>query len=311
MDKDQPLVSVIIPTYKRPDNLLRAIQSVRDQTYKNIEIIVVDDNGKGTEWQKATKKELSELIAQKVITYIPHDVNRNGSAARNTGFIASHGEYINFLDDDDVFMPEKIELQLTKLQKFPEEYGACYCNTRSRRKQNITGKLIVTYSHNSLEGNICKEFLLGECGFNISSILFRRKAIEQIHGFDESFKRHQDVELMIRFFRYYKILCTSKDPLMLYDMTSKGRPAFIYNEDYALKKKFLSTFENDIDKTGAANEINFKYWFSCVINQLYSCQYSNARKAIKQAKKSKVFTLHNYISIIKCFFVGQVSKIFR
>ena len=98
----KPLVSVIIPTYKRSKSLNRAIDSVLSQTYPNIEIIVVDDNGKGSKYQLETEKSLEKYIKTDKIKYIIHDVNRNGSAARNTGFKHSRGEYINFLDDDDV-----------------------------------------------------------------------------------------------------------------------------------------------------------------------------------------------------------------
>ena len=106
---DQPLVSVIIPTYKRSDFLCTTIDSVLAQTYPNIEIIVVDDNGLGTTFQQATEKRLLPYIRMKQINYICHEVNKNGSAARNTGFRASHCEYINFLDDDDELLLEKID----------------------------------------------------------------------------------------------------------------------------------------------------------------------------------------------------------
>ena len=98
----KPLVSVIIPTYKRSKSLNRAIDSVLSQTYPNIEIIVVDDNGKGSKYQIETEKSLENYIKTDKIKYITHDVNRNGSAARNTGFKHSMGEYINFLDDGDL-----------------------------------------------------------------------------------------------------------------------------------------------------------------------------------------------------------------
>ena len=95
---EKALVSVVIPTYKRPENLLRAIESVKTQTYPHIEIIVVDDNGMGTEWQQFTQCVLHELIEDNTILYIVHEVNKNGSAARNTGFAESKGEFVNFLE---------------------------------------------------------------------------------------------------------------------------------------------------------------------------------------------------------------------
>ena len=81
--KENPLVSVVIPTYKRSETLTRAIDSVLEQTYPSIEIIVVDDNGEGTEMQLETEKALENYIISGEIVYIKHEVNRNGSAARN------------------------------------------------------------------------------------------------------------------------------------------------------------------------------------------------------------------------------------
>ena len=98
------LVSVIIPTYSRPDFISRAIESVLNQTYKPIEIIVVDDNGRGTNNQILTEQVLTNFIRSNQIKYIVHEKNKNGSAARNTGAASSHGEYITFLDDDDVLL---------------------------------------------------------------------------------------------------------------------------------------------------------------------------------------------------------------
>ena len=91
---NHPLVSIVIPTYARPTNLIRAIESVLAQTYAPIEIIVVDDNGVNTPFQKETENLLSSYIFDGKITYLKHEVNRNGSAARNTGTRASHGEII-------------------------------------------------------------------------------------------------------------------------------------------------------------------------------------------------------------------------
>lgn len=127
-DYKMKLVTVIIPTYSRPKFLPRAIESVLSQTYPEIEIIVVDDNGEGTENQKYTEELIRNYIDNKQVVYLKHDKNKNGSAARNTGFKYSHGDYIAFLDDDDQFLPTKIEKQVEKLEHSSANVGACYCN---------------------------------------------------------------------------------------------------------------------------------------------------------------------------------------
>lgn len=109
-------------------NLCRAVESVLSQTYSNIEIIVVDDKGIGTEYQIQTEQELAEYIASDTIQYIQHEVNKNGSAARNTGLQIAQGKYVNFLDDD-VMISNKISSQVEILEK-NSCYDAAYCNSK-------------------------------------------------------------------------------------------------------------------------------------------------------------------------------------
>lgn len=91
------LVSVIIPTYSRPVNLKRAINSVLNQSYNNIEIIVVDDNGDGTYNQIRTEKEINEYMSLNNFRYLKHNKNRNGAAARNTGIKTQKENILLFL----------------------------------------------------------------------------------------------------------------------------------------------------------------------------------------------------------------------
>ena len=159
------LVSVIIPTYKRSDSLLETINSVLKQTYSAIEIIVVDDNGLGNEFQKATQYKLQNLIDDNKIIYIPHEVNKNGSAARNTGFRVSKGDFINFLDDDDVLMPEKVEKQIKFLENQSSEIGATYCNSQLKFRTRFSGRIKNINTNYTAEGNLIREYLETEMHF--------------------------------------------------------------------------------------------------------------------------------------------------
>ena len=111
------LVSIIIPTYKRNEKLKKAIESILKQTYQNIEIIVVDDNNPNTEYRKKNEILMQSYIKNSKVKYIKHEKNKNGAAARNTGINAANGKYIGFLDDDDEFLPTKIEKQVDVLEK--------------------------------------------------------------------------------------------------------------------------------------------------------------------------------------------------
>ena len=111
-----PLVSIIIATYKREHELTRAIKSVAEQTYNNIELIVVDDNDE-TSWNEKVKMlvDCNEPLFHKderTIVYMRNDSGRGPGNARNFGASKASGEYIEFLDDDDLYLPEKTEKQV-------------------------------------------------------------------------------------------------------------------------------------------------------------------------------------------------------
>ena len=103
------MVTVIITTYKRPDFIERAINSVLNQTYSDIQLIVVDDNDSASDERKLMKKIMDKYSDDSRVTYIKHLKNMNGAVARNTGIKAARGEYITFLDDDDFFLKSRIK----------------------------------------------------------------------------------------------------------------------------------------------------------------------------------------------------------
>ena len=118
----QQLVSVIIPTYKGADKINSAVDSVLNQTYKNIEVIVVDDNGENEPEQLLTAEKMKKYETFENVKYLVHKKNINGSAARNTGIRASKGFYLGFLDDDDVFLPEKTQKQVADIMGISQSY---------------------------------------------------------------------------------------------------------------------------------------------------------------------------------------------
>lgn len=196
----EDLVSIIIPTYGGANLLPRAIEGVLIQTHQEFELIIVDDNGKGTDNQLKTASVIEPYLTDNRIEYIVHDVNRNGSAARNTGVSHSKGNYIALLDDDDVYNPDFIEKQLVVLKALPLEYAMVYCSHESY----FDGVKIEEY-HAEASGNLLYENLIHSIEIATTSALIRRSAFENIGGFDESFRRHQDWEFMARLAAKYLI----------------------------------------------------------------------------------------------------------
>ena len=229
------LVSIIIPTYGGSDSLSDSIDSVLNQTYTNIEIIVVDDNNPNTEAREKTEELMIKYAEEERVKYIKHNHNRNGAAARNTGFKYSNGEYICLLDDDDVFLSEKVDKQAAYLSAH-SEFGACYCWRKQKEIEiccSLTGDLSQCLLEQSFTPTTC-------------SIMIRRECYESLGGFDESYQRHQDYEFLLRFFKYYSIGVVEEVLLEI-------RGNEVYNQLrgqklYDMKALFFSQFEEDVKR---------------------------------------------------------------
>ena len=188
------LISLIITTYGADPSLLRAIRSVLDQTYKQFEIIVVDDNDKNTEQRYKTAQMMSAFKGQSNIKYIQHPENRNGSAARNTGISYAQGKYISFLDDDDILLPTRFEYAIKVMSDHPEYDGVC-CDVVIMHS-GLIGSIVSRpdgdiISYESFFDNYC---LLGTG----SNLFLKRDIVQKENGFDAVFNRFQDVEFMLR-----------------------------------------------------------------------------------------------------------------
>lgn len=182
-------VSVIIPTYGRPGNLKRAIDSVIQQTYKKIEIVVVDDNGSNNKEGYETERLISQYPG---ITYIKLDANLGGGLARNKGIEIATGDYISFLDDDDYYYPEKIHKQLKFM--IENSYDISLCD------MEITNSLGKNFKHRNkyseAYGFNLKDFLLAGVAFT-PMIMVTKKLLLQVEGFLDT-PRFQDHTLMLK-----------------------------------------------------------------------------------------------------------------
>ena len=116
------LVSIVVATYKRDLSLRKALESLINQTYKNIEIIVVDDNS-NEEWNKKVKEIIDDFINKSNIIYIKNEKNKGSAQTRNIGIEKANGEYITFLDDDDIYLPNKILNQLNKMKEYDADFS--------------------------------------------------------------------------------------------------------------------------------------------------------------------------------------------
>lgn len=194
MEKEScPLVSIILTTYKGTDCVRRCLESAYNQDYPNIEIIIVDDNGKGTEDQENTFKAISEYLIHNNIVYIAHEKNSNGSVARNTGIKKASGEYVAFLDDDDVLYKDSISQRVEVLLRKDDSYAFVLTSYRTIRTGFLDENVILDF-----DGNILEDYLKKKYQSPSTVILAKKSAIEKIGLWDETFLRHQDWEFLAR-----------------------------------------------------------------------------------------------------------------
>jgi len=204
------LVSAIISTYKRPPEIVRrAAMSVLNQTYTDMELIIVDDSPSSYEL-RSDIKIMADSLGEKV-RYIQHEINQGACAARNTGLKNSKGEFVAFLDDDDEWLPEKIEKQL-QLMNQNDDVALVYCGRYTyvvSKDETIEQKL------KYYKGKVFDKLILNNFIGSTSFPLIRKSVLEELGGFDVKMKAAQDIELWLRIAKKYDVDYVS-DPLVRY-----------------------------------------------------------------------------------------------
>ena len=177
---EKVIVSVIIATFKRDISLKKALESVIKQTYDSIEIIVVDDNA-DIGWNKIVREIINEINQIKTILYIQNETNKGSAETRNKGIKAASGEYITFLDDDDIYLPNKIKNQV----KYMLENGSDYSIT-DLNLYDESGKLIEkrkrSYIKKGSKGDLLKYHLMYHLT-GTDTMMFKRDFLLKIGGF--------------------------------------------------------------------------------------------------------------------------------
>lgn len=279
-----PLVSVIIPTYGNPQFLDKAINSVLNQTFKDLELIVVDDNDPGTEPRYRTH-EIIQSFDDSRLRYIEHPYNKNGAAARNTGISQARGAYISFLDSDDEYFPTRIEKCLAALKSNDKNIAGVYSGCEFRRG----GKCYNRFT-DVISGNFFVETLA--CSFMFcsgSNIFVRRSVIEELHGFDETFLRHQDYEFLVRLFRKYQLKAI---PELLIVKNNENFNLPNLDKQIAIKEQYFEKFKTEIESLSDSDR-----------HYVYHCNaVAIAENALKHRKFSVAFNYyvkafrHRYLS---------------
>jgi glycosyltransferase involved in cell wall biosynthesis len=198
-------VSVIIPAYNRSAYLGEAIQSVLDQTFQDFELIVIDDGSTDN------TKEIVKGFLDTRVRYL-YQENSGVSSARNMGIKAANGEYIAFLDSDDIWLPENLELKVNLLDSRPDVGLVCsdayvVDNSTKATFGRFWGKNRFKYSGNprKVTRHPLKDLLYRNCFIMPQATMIRSQVFTAVGGFDESLPTSEDWDLFVRIVQRFPI----------------------------------------------------------------------------------------------------------
>lgn len=184
------LISVVIPVYNRSHLISRTLESVVNQTYQRIEVIIVDDCSKDSPELVAELKKFNSLD----IKYIRHEENKHGGAARNTGIDAALGDYIAFLDSDDIWKPNKIEDCLRAIKEKDVDFVFGQLHVLKDNKKLPTRGLF--------DGERLSDYILLNGGTIQTSTIFIKSDVAKEVRFDDELTRFQDYDFVVSLEKY-------------------------------------------------------------------------------------------------------------
>jgi len=279
---NKPLFSIIIPTYNRAHMLQKAIESVLAQTYINWELIIVDDGSKDN------TKEVVKSYYDERIRYI-WQKNQERSVARNTGIKNAFGEYICFLDSDDVFLENHLETFYFALE------------------QNDF-KFLYSLKVNETERKFQSKYELVFCSVIHSQQVCIHKSLFDLELFNPKIRIGEDLELWMRLLAYTNISCTHKQTILVIDheertVNIKNNSCFDHN---LLIKNLAKTYRKQLHRTIRNTVISNSYFG---IARYYI--YQNKRtKAVNNLIISIFFKLNHKQTKYKLNMISKLLNIF-
>ena len=243
VDDMPPSVTVVIATYNRAGMVGTAIRSVLEQTYADLELVVVDD------CSPDNTRDVVEAVANPRVRYVRHERNSGLPAGRNTGIRAARGEFVAFLDDDDTWLPHKLERQLKAIPGF--DAVLCAARVEGRKGSKI-------YRHDE----VTPAQLRRGNRFDPSGLLVRRSLIAAL-GFDESLRNGEDWDAFIRIAAEGRIAYLH-EPLLVYNNGDHQRMTNEIRFDDAALENRLRVVHKHRDFFGA-----YWYRYHCAYNVLF------------------------------------------
>jgi len=294
----RPLISVVIPTFNRERQVQAALRSVLSQTYSHFEVIIVDDGS-----TDGTRKALEAIISDEGsdgmrVRYFSRP-KQGQSAARNMGIEKARGEFVAFLDSDDIWLPEKLEWQLRALEQFKDRCGACI--TDARLVDNL-GMDISAFHRGGrhFEGTLgidlgaTRNLVKHRDPFWLSTLVVRTDIVRQLGWFDNQLGYAEDHDFLFRL-SLVTSFCYVNKPLSILDrsISPKGSTCRPWDEVEVRLRGSQIMFEKwaqlasklppDVLKTVSHN---LRHIYSAWANwYLENERYEEARQAVGMAMR--------------------------
>ncbi len=280
--QEQPLVSIIIPTYNRAHLIGETLDSVLAQTYQNWECIVVDDGS-----TDGTDEVMAEYVAKDSrfqYHHRPEDRLPGGNAARNYGFEVSKGEYVQWFDSDDLMHPEKLHLQVELLIQSNKDYCVCQTIVFNEKLENIIGPK----KKNIFSKDPLNDFIRSKIKWLTQAPIFSKSFLHTNHlKFDEELLKAQEYEFFIRVLNTNSDYVYTNKPLVYLRKHSDR----ISNDDYLPSKSysvFMASFNSLRLVQNFANKEAKTDLIRRMVNQIYISIQNNQVDMAKKMKKDLI-----------------------
>jgi glycosyltransferase involved in cell wall biosynthesis len=269
-----PLVSVVIPTYNREGTVCEAIDSVVGQTYGNVEIIVIDD-GSTDETPAALRRYGNRIkaIFQK---------NAGPSAARNAGISLSSGDFVAFLDSDDLWMPQKLERQIALLHRAGDSVPCCLASIMMAWKDRQVSSFENAGLNPKLEEGLWlnpDEVLLRTSVLFNQGVLVRRSTLCELGGFDRSLRILEDFDLALRL-SLKGPWAFIREPLAVWRQSEGSLSGKARENTLAWRVPLVGIFERHAARIKAENR-------SSALSRQINRELESARRHLRAAELSK------------------------
>lgn len=286
----EPLVSVVIPTYGRADMLEKAILSVLEQTYDNIEIIIVNDNNIDSKYYELTNNVLKYYECNSKIKKVSIGTNIGGSLARNLGIEEAKGDYITFLDDDDFYYPDKIQKQLKHI--IDNDLDVSVCDMDILKK----GKILKKSKKGLARIGGINNFIINGNAYT-PMIFLKKQVIVDVMGFT-NIPRFQDHILMIKILEKGFRVGELRESLYVLNDHQGNRIS------YSAKSVQAYNIRNDFEKRNL-NSLNkdelIKYKFNnCILKISIFSAIWNKSVLLKNILRSLYYS-RSFSDILICF----------